>query len=121
MTPTWRYAHSVDLIFTWTNMFGRKKLLFILDALGLHSKSIVTLSEELLKLSDKHLISCSTCKCLIKKTDAVKGESRVESNIPVTFDWCSRCEEKAIQLKEENRNETIVTPYYCLRCKPKKK
>lgn len=70
------------------------------------------------KFNDKKLldiIPCSTCKCLIRKEDAVKGKSEVVRKDMAISESCG-------DKKYGTFIEELVTPYYCHSkdCKPKK-
>ena len=75
-----------------------------------------TLATRLNDFEDKlsfhsYTVSCGTCKCLINKTDAFRGESTVELCYPKALNgtFCG------------TPIETIIEHYFCLKCKPKKK
>lgn len=75
-----------------------------------------------------NIISCSTCKCLIKKEDAIRGKSEVDNKIYQFHEL--ECDikyevvyESAITNKPIGFNKLLInTPYYCHSkdCKPKK-
>ena len=63
----------------------------------------------------KDCVSCSTCKCLIKKEDAIRGKSEIVRKDMAISESCG-------DKKYGTFIEELVTPYYCHNkdCKPKK-
>lgn len=99
-------------------MFNTKRIKALEEAITMLSRESFNALKRITKIEKKeipNLIPCSTCKCLIRKEDAISGKSEIQyktegHELPFSG------------YKVTKREEYIFTPYYCHSkdCKPKK-
>ncbi len=67
------------------------------------------------KWLDEEITTCETCKCLIRKEDAFIGDPEIRYRT-----YGSISDILSAMNTSSYRDNYIYTPYYCLKCKPKR-
>ena len=91
-----------------------KRITKVRDYLGeedisFHNKLADEISHRVIK---DNLVTCDTCKCLLYKEDAIKGESRIKKTlIGFMVNWDGKTD-------REDFKEEIEEVWYCHKCDP---